>query len=276
MKNTIILFNLNLPNQPSIVYDNAEIDRPRILSDNKGRSGIYMFTHKESSKKYIGSAVDLFKRLSDYYSFLYLKRTDNYISRALLHHTHSAFSLTILDYIDILSSSNALETRILILKYEQYYLDFIFSTDKPNTYNILKTAGSLLGYKYTEESILKISEAMSAENYFNFRKSFSKETKRKISEVMISKSHSAESKTNIDLAHKGKSLSNEIKAKISLAKETAIYVYDCDGSLVNSFTSANKTALYFKCSINTIFRYAQNGQIFLKIWVLSTSLKENF
>lgn len=38
------------------------------------------------------------------------------------------------------------------LKREQYYMDLF----KPE-YNLLKTAGSLLGYKHTEDAIKKIS-----------------------------------------------------------------------------------------------------------------------
>jgi len=52
-------------------------------------------------KRFVGPAIDLSKRLLRYYNTLELKRVGNYISRALLHYTHSAFSLYILGYIDI-------------------------------------------------------------------------------------------------------------------------------------------------------------------------------
>ena len=60
-----------------------------------------------------------------------------------------------MEYIDIsgLSKENA---RKLILEREQYYLDFIFSIDEPNIYNILEIAGSSLGNKHTEESLAKM------------------------------------------------------------------------------------------------------------------------
>src|SRR5690606_28603573 len=139
-----------------IVYSNAETDKSKILSDNKGKAGIYLWTHKESGKKYIGSAVDLSKRLKDYFSPSYLKRAKNYICNALIFHTHSAFSLSILEYINIsnLSKEEALQ---LIIEREQFYLDLIFSEDESNTYNILKVAGSLLGFKHSEKTIAKMS-----------------------------------------------------------------------------------------------------------------------
>jgi hypothetical protein len=59
---------------PIIVYSNADTAKSSILSDNKGKSGIYMWTHIESGKIYIGSAIDLSKRFLQYYSKSYLKR----------------------------------------------------------------------------------------------------------------------------------------------------------------------------------------------------------
>jgi len=38
-----------------------------------------MWTHKESGRRYVGSAVDLSKRLKDYFSPFYLKRAKNYM-----------------------------------------------------------------------------------------------------------------------------------------------------------------------------------------------------
>lgn len=56
-----------------ITYLNAETDKKKILKENKGKTGIYQWTHKDSNKRYVGSAVDLSMRLRDYYSPIYLK-----------------------------------------------------------------------------------------------------------------------------------------------------------------------------------------------------------
>ncbi|BDC33835.1 hypothetical protein EMPS_mp22 (mitochondrion) [Entomortierella parvispora] len=56
-----------------MVYSNGKIDKLRILSNSKGLAEIYLWTHKVSSKKYIGSVVDLSKRLESYYVFSSLK-----------------------------------------------------------------------------------------------------------------------------------------------------------------------------------------------------------
>jgi hypothetical protein len=42
---------------------------------------------------------------------------------------------------------------------------------------------------------------------------------------------------------------------MSVAKGTAIYVYDSNGTLVNTFSSGRKAAEHFDCSHPTIFKY---------------------
>jgi group I intron endonuclease len=175
---------------PVMVYLNADTDKSNILADNKGKAGIYLWKHKELEKMYIGSAVNLSLRLSYYYSPSGLKIADNYISRAIILHTHEAFSLSILEYIDISNLSKE-EARQLILSREQFYLD----TLQPE-YNILRVAGNNLGYKHIEETLAKMSEIKSG-------KTHSAETKAKMSEAHKGKFHSAETKIKMSLAQSG-------------------------------------------------------------------------
>ena len=53
---------------PIKCYSNAEADKDEILKENKNKSGIYMWKKLNNDKCYIGSAVNLSKRLSYYYS----------------------------------------------------------------------------------------------------------------------------------------------------------------------------------------------------------------
>lgn len=135
---------------PVMVYDNPETDKSRILCENKYKAGIYMWRHKESGKRYIGSAVNLTKRISNYHSSKYLARFKcMHINNAILHHGISAFSLTIYENI-IISGLSKEQIKKFILELEQFYLDTI----NPE-YNILKVAGSRLGSKHSDESIAK-------------------------------------------------------------------------------------------------------------------------
>jgi group I intron endonuclease len=95
----------------------------------------------------VGSAINLTNRLSNYFSPVFLKRSvlkgKSLINNSLLKYGYCNFSLDIIEYC---------ESSILI-KREQYYID----TLNPE-YNILKRAGSSLGYKHTKETLLKFKE----------------------------------------------------------------------------------------------------------------------
>jgi len=216
---------------PIIIYSNSDIDKLRIFTDNKGKAGIYQWKHLESGKIYIGSAINLTKRLKDYYSFYHLDRNKSmYICNALKHYGYSAFSLSIIEYINIQNLSKN-ETKKLILEREQYYINLL----NPE-YNLLKVAGSLLGYQHSEETIKKIS---GSNNHFF-----------------------------------GKAHTLETKIKMSIAKGTTIYVYSNDGiTLMNTFTSAREAAKFFNVEHGSILRNAKSGKLFQDKWILSTNVQ---
>ena len=113
-----------------------------ILTDNS-KSGVYRWTNKVNGKIYIGSSVDLSKRLRNYFNIYYLSDLKDImiIYKALLAHGFENFKL------DILEHCKPSE----LIKREQYYIDLL----KPE-YNILKVAGSCLGVKRSIETIAKI------------------------------------------------------------------------------------------------------------------------
>lgn len=93
----------------------------------------------------------------------------------MLKHGYSKFNLDILEY----CSSSDVITR------EQYYIDIL----KPE-YNILQVAGSLFGYKHTQESLAKMKEV--ALNR-------SDETKAKLREAALGKTYKHTEETKIKL-----------------------------------------------------------------------------
>jgi len=133
-------------------YSNAEDEKDKILKENKNKSGIYMWKNNINDKQYIGSAVDLSKRLSNYYSTTYmedaLKISNSHIYRALLKNGYENFSITILEYCE---PEQCLER-------EDYYLSCL-----PHEYNILPKAGSWLGHKHSDETKKILSEANTGE-----------------------------------------------------------------------------------------------------------------
>ena len=129
--------------------------------------------------------MDLSRRFYSYYSLPELKRVDNYISRALILHTYSAFSLTILEYIDI-SNLSLEKARKLILEREQHYIDSLSPV-----YNINPIAGSRLGSRHTEETKVLM------------RKLKSDETKALMSQVYKGKTLFAETKLKLSITRSG-------------------------------------------------------------------------
>jgi group I intron endonuclease len=199
---------------PVMIYHDAEIDKSRVIEENKGKAGIYLWTHKESNKLYVGSAVDLSKRLRRYYILSDLEIANNYISRAIIHYTHSAFFLFILEYIDI-SKLSKKETRELILEREQHYIDSLLPE-----YNILKVAGSSLGYKHLEESLLKMSLTKSGENHPRGMqgKTHSEETLLKMSSAKLGNNNPMFGKIGENHPMYGKIHSEQTLLKMSSAK----------------------------------------------------------
>jgi predicted GIY-YIG superfamily endonuclease len=112
-----IYLHLNFIVDTIINYINPIKDRnnKRIYIDNNNKSGVYMFTNKINNKKYIGSAIDLNKRINRYFQRHYLssnKYKNFNIVKALNKYGISNFIISILKY----TTSSSLE----VIKREQY------------------------------------------------------------------------------------------------------------------------------------------------------------
>ena len=167
------------------------------------------------------------------------------------------------------------EARQLILEREQYYLE----TLSPE-YNILKLAGSSLGYKYTEETIAKISAAKSGENHYMCGKTHSEETLLKMSEAksnenhprgMKRKTHSAGGPTVPPAGCHRPPVGLKLLQKL-VQLEVLLSMFILWINLLNNFSSASKAAKHFYVEKDTVLRYARNNLIFKEQWFFSTSL----
>jgi hypothetical protein len=140
MKNNNSKFSTH-PIVPIKIYFNANVQKSKILKDNQGRAGIYLFKNLINGNKY---------------SIKYLERCYSLrICRAFLKYEHNNFSLTILEYCE---PEKCIER-------EDHFLKLL----KPE-YNILQKAGSSLGFKHSDDSRKK----MLAANNSGLRRHFKK------------------------------------------------------------------------------------------------------
>nr|QCW06955.1 hypothetical protein [Drechslerella brochopaga] len=213
---------------PEKFYSNSDTQKLQIISENKGRSGVYHWVNLENGKSYIGSSVNLGRRLQHYYSMgfllLQVKKNKSMIYRALLKYGYSKFNLKILEYCE---PDKCLER-------EQYYIDLI----KPE-YNILKIAGSSLGYVYSIEVRKNMSEAKIGEK-----------------NPMYGKTHSDDTRKKISAGHKGRIVSVETRAKLSIK----ISVFDIKKNTTTFYDSMSEAARALKIKQYLISKYFNRNQ----------------
>jgi len=156
---------------PIKIYSNTEADKDTILSDNKKKSGIYMWTNNINKKRYIGSSENLRARFQQYFNINHLIRYNcMQICRALLKHDYFNFSLTIIEYC---------EPKKCIER-ERFYL----SSENPE-YNIANNpTAPMSGRKHSDETKIIMSDAKKGENHPNYGKTRDDKIKQKISDAL--------------------------------------------------------------------------------------------
>lgn len=224
----------------------------------------------------MGSSANLSGRFKNYYNKAFCLKYNMLINKALLKYGYSNFQLEILEYT---SPEKAIEI-------EQYYLDLLNESSESLNYNILKKAGSRLGYKVLEETKEKLRIANLGVKNPNFGKSHSKETREKISKTLLKseyhpsrfkpgnyafkgKSHSTETKDKMRIAklgannpNFGKSLSEEAKLNLSSIRGSAVEVYDIETQEKSFYSSLTKAAAALGCSKTTISKYIESKELF--------------
>lgn len=255
--------NLNTDSINPLVYVNAYYMKKTILKENTGKSGIYMWTNLLTGDIYIGQSIDLSKRFRKYFTISYIKsRKELIISRALIKYGYDNFSVSILEYCD----------RCDLTVREQHYLDKL----NPQ-YNILKIAGSSLGFKPSEETKLKISKALKGV-YIGDKSalfgSFHREETKKIMSLskagennpLYGKIHSEDTKELMSQRALNRKHSCETKDKISKTHGNPVIIYEkCSSKgfeLIGSFISARRAAKFLGISGSTVIKYMQSGAIF--------------
>ena len=231
--------NKNNITTPVKCYLNAKKEKINILKENSDKSGIYEWNNLITGKSYIGSAMNLKKRLKDYFSINYLNKVlsknKSLISSSLLKHGYDNFKLNILEYCD----------KSILLNREQHYIDTLHPK-----YNICRVAGSTFGKKHSPATILKIK---------NYKHNF--ETLTKIKIKLIGRKHSSETIEKIRIKLIGRKLSDETKAKLKLKFDCLVTVLNINNNNLSKYSSVSEAAKSLKVCMKTIYNYANTNKL---------------
>lgn len=235
--NIIMLFSSIVP---IIIYPNTDLNKDKIILENKDKAGIYQFTNLLTGDSYIGSSTNLSKRFRQYYNYNFISspvRSKSIIYSSILRNGYSNFSLTILEYCEIKDIFNR----------EQFYIDLI----KPSM-NILQVAGNSLGYKHTEDSLEKMS-IIKKITYLGPGNNF------------YGKSHTPENKKLLSELAKARPKSNNAKSVI---------LTDSNHEVIQNFDSMTALSLYLKADKANLAKHRNLGKLFRNSYYIKSISNE--
>lgn len=151
--------------------------------EHRHKSGIYIIRNSVNSKIYIGSASCLYSRRRDHLKSL---KNGSHKNLHLLNHYKKYGECFYFEVIELCNQESLIER-------EQYYID-LFKSYNNNGFNICRKAGSLLGYRHTEET----------------RKGWSEKRK--------GYKHSNDTKSNMSLAQRGSNHAQTILTEADVIK----------------------------------------------------------
>lgn len=157
-------------------------------------SGIYAIVNTVTGKRYVGSAISIDKRWGDHRKALRGGRHHSIkLQRSWGVHGESAFALVVLEQVC---------DAALLIEREQHWIDTLDTYR--NGYNAVPTAGSQRGYRHTEATRQKMSEAGKrrvARGVINGKgREFTEEHRARLSaaaKARVRKPHSAETRAKL-------------------------------------------------------------------------------
>lgn len=224
-------------------YGNAELLKDQILKDNKDRPGVYRWVNNLNGKTYVGSGVNLAKRLGSYYNNNELNRNSRPIKDALLKYGHKNFTLEILEYCP--------QTRLI--EREQFYLDLLIPE-----YNILKYAYSLLGFKHSQESIEKLKAKVISPEHKEILSSIHKG--KLVSEETRNKLAAATARYRKDNPLVPEALAN-IRAKTIAREGVSVSVLNTQTNEIKEFTNQTEAGEFVGISRQAVYNAIKRGSL---------------
>lgn len=146
------------PKEFILFFENMKQDKKLIYQELRKKSGVYVFINNITKELYVGSSINLTKRMVSYYYYYNSdKPTRSIILRAMKKYGLENFSLGIKEF--------CIQDPQICLKLEQKWIDY-YGAALPK-YNILTMAGNscCAGYKHSVETINKLKEIFSKESH---------------------------------------------------------------------------------------------------------------
>jgi len=212
------------PEEFMVFFDDFKINKQTIYKLLRRKSGVYVFINKINNKRYVGSSINLTKRMTSYY---YYASSNNKsavpIIRAMKKYGLNAFSLGIKEF--------CIENPINCIVLEQKWIDFY----KPE-YNVLAVGGCSFGFKHSAETIDLLKKKLNKENHPMFgikRSTFTVDLiKKGIKNFYINSSHTS------------KGLKGKLSPQYGIGG-TAVYLYNKENEVL-TFPSLNAARQHFK------------------------------
>lgn len=208
-----------------------------------------------NGKSYVGSGVNLTKRLRSYFNINELNRNSRPIQDALLKYGYKNFTLEILEYCP----------KTKLIEREQFYLDLLIPE-----YNILKYAYSLLGFKHSQESIEKLKAKIISPEHKEILSSVhkgklvSEETRNKLAAATAS--YRKENHLTLE------ALAN-IKAKTIAREGVSVSVLNTQTNEVKEFTNQTEAGEFLGVTRQAIYNAIKRGSLVKEIYLI-TKIKQ--
>jgi len=179
-------------------------------------AGVYRIRNTVNGKVYVGSSINIVKRLLDHKNDLKRQENTPYFQNAWNKYGSENFSFEVIRELHFKDQDIEFLKQHLLAN-EQIYLDLYESYKRENGYNICPIAGSPLGVKHTEESKQKNSKIHSGSGNSMYGKHHSKKTKEIIGKTQRGKKRTEEQKAVISKANRKRHPSEESKEKNRIA-----------------------------------------------------------
>jgi cytochrome c oxidase subunit 1 len=156
------------PKEFILFFEDFKNNKRDIYKELRKKAGVYLFINNITNDLYVGSSINLTKRMVSYYYYVNSDKKSNLvIIRAIKKYGAENFSLGILEFCK--------QDHYICIELEQKWMDLY----KPK-YNVLTTAGNSFGYKHSMETINKLKEKLTKDNHPKFGYNTLAETKEAI------------------------------------------------------------------------------------------------